>query len=44
MDGAALERLVTDPALASAAREVAAEIAATPPPAELVEPLAALVR
>jgi len=34
-----LERLVTDPALATAAREVAAEIAAMPAPEELVEPL-----
>ena len=44
MNAAALERLVTDPALASSAQEVAAEIAATPPPADLVEPLVALVR
>lgn len=44
MDAAALERLVCDPRLASSAREVAAEIAAAPPPADLVEPLAALVR
>jgi UDP:flavonoid glycosyltransferase YjiC (YdhE family) len=36
-----LERLVTDPALANAAREVAAEIAAMPAPRELVEPLLA---
>ena len=41
---AALERLVTDPSLSSSAREVAAEIAAMPDPAELVEPLAALAR
>jgi hypothetical protein len=34
-----LERLVTDPALTDAAREVAAEIAAMPAPGELVEPL-----
>jgi UDP:flavonoid glycosyltransferase YjiC (YdhE family) len=34
-----LERLVADPALADAAREVAAEIAAMPAPGELVEPL-----
>ena len=34
-----LERLVTDPALAAAAGEVAAEIAAMPPPGDLVEPL-----
>ncbi|WP_097185570.1 glycosyltransferase [Blastococcus haudaquaticus] len=39
-----LQRLVTDPALAVAAREVAEEIAAMPEPAELVEPLAALAR
>ena len=42
LNAAALERLVTDPALASSAREVAAEIAAMPDPAELVEPLVAL--
>jgi UDP:flavonoid glycosyltransferase YjiC (YdhE family) len=41
---ATLERLVTDEALRSSAREVAAEIAAMPSPAELVEPLAALAR
>jgi UDP:flavonoid glycosyltransferase YjiC (YdhE family) len=34
-----LERLVTDPRLATASREVAAEIAAMPAPDELVEPL-----
>jgi UDP:flavonoid glycosyltransferase YjiC (YdhE family) len=34
-----LERLVTDPGLGAAAREVAAEIAAMPAPGELVEPL-----
>jgi len=34
-----LDRLVGDPALATAARQVAAEIAAMPPPADLVEPL-----
>jgi UDP:flavonoid glycosyltransferase YjiC (YdhE family) len=39
---AALERLVGDPALARAAREVADEMAAMPAPAELVEPLLAL--
>ena len=39
-----LERLATDPALARAAREVAAEIAAMPGPADLVEPLAALAK
>lgn len=37
-----LDRLVSDPSLAAAAREVAAEIAAMPPPAELLEPLVAL--
>jgi UDP:flavonoid glycosyltransferase YjiC (YdhE family) len=40
----ALERLVRDPALAERAREVAAEIAAMPAPADLVEPLVALAR
>ena len=39
-----LERLVGEPGLKQAAREVAGEIAAMPAPAELVEPLAALVR
>jgi UDP:flavonoid glycosyltransferase YjiC (YdhE family) len=39
---ATLDRLVTDPELARNAGEVAAEIAAMPAPAELVEPLAAL--
>jgi UDP:flavonoid glycosyltransferase YjiC (YdhE family) len=39
-----LERLVHDPGSARAAREVAAEIAAMPAPADLVEPLAALAR
>jgi UDP:flavonoid glycosyltransferase YjiC (YdhE family) len=39
---ATLERLVSDPELARNAREVAAEIAAMPAPADLVEPLAAL--
>jgi UDP:flavonoid glycosyltransferase YjiC (YdhE family) len=34
-----LARLVTDPGLAAAAAEVAAEIAAMPPPGDLVEPL-----
>jgi UDP:flavonoid glycosyltransferase YjiC (YdhE family) len=34
-----LERLVSDPGLAVAAQEVAAEIAAMPAPADLVEPL-----
>jgi UDP:flavonoid glycosyltransferase YjiC (YdhE family) len=37
-----LVRLVSDPALAEAAREVAAEIAAMPAPRDLVEPLVAL--
>jgi hypothetical protein len=37
-----LERLVSDPGLVRAAGEAAAEIAAMPAPAELVEPLAAL--
>jgi UDP:flavonoid glycosyltransferase YjiC (YdhE family) len=40
---ATLERLVSDPGLAQAAGEVAAEIAAMPAPAELVELLVALV-
>jgi UDP:flavonoid glycosyltransferase YjiC (YdhE family) len=40
----ALERLVTDPALAGAAREVAEEMAAMPAPAEVADELAALVR
>jgi UDP:flavonoid glycosyltransferase YjiC (YdhE family) len=40
---AALERLVGDPALASAARQVADEIAAMPAPAELVGPLIDLI-
>lgn len=39
-----LQRLVADPALASCAREVAAEIASMPGPCELVEPLVELVR
>ncbi|MCZ2857194.1 glycosyltransferase [Blastococcus sp. VKM Ac-2987] len=39
-----LQRLVTDPALRVAAREVAAEIAALPHPADVVEPLVALAR
>jgi UDP:flavonoid glycosyltransferase YjiC (YdhE family) len=39
ISAATLERLVTEPALRTAAGEVAAEIAAMPPPAELVEPL-----
>jgi UDP:flavonoid glycosyltransferase YjiC (YdhE family) len=39
-----LDRLVSDPELAASAREVAAEIAAMPAPAELVEPLVALAR
>jgi UDP:flavonoid glycosyltransferase YjiC (YdhE family) len=38
----ALERLVSDPGLARAAGEVAAEIAAMPAPADLVGPLEAL--
>ena len=37
-----LNRLVGDPRLGRAAREVAEEIAAMPPPADLVAPLAAL--
>jgi UDP:flavonoid glycosyltransferase YjiC (YdhE family) len=41
---ATLERLVSDPELARNAGEVAAEIAATPAPADLVEPLAALAQ
>jgi UDP:flavonoid glycosyltransferase YjiC (YdhE family) len=40
---AALERLVGDPKLAATARDVAAEMAAMPAPAEVVEELAALV-
>jgi UDP:flavonoid glycosyltransferase YjiC (YdhE family) len=39
-----LERLVTEPALKAAAGEVAAEIAAMPPPGNLVEPLLAGLR
>ena len=39
ISAATLERLVTAPELRAAAREVAAEIAAMPPPGELVEPL-----
>ncbi len=39
-----LERLVGDPALAAAAREVAAEIAAMPSPAEVAPSLLALAR
>jgi UDP:flavonoid glycosyltransferase YjiC (YdhE family) len=39
-----LDRLVNDPELKRASREVAAEIAAMPPPEELVEPLLALAR
>jgi UDP:flavonoid glycosyltransferase YjiC (YdhE family) len=42
--GAVLERLVEDDGLKKASSQVAAEIAAMPPPAELVEPLAALAR
>jgi UDP:flavonoid glycosyltransferase YjiC (YdhE family) len=41
---ATLEQLVGDPVLGRNAREVAAEIAAMPPPADLVEPLVALTR
>ena len=41
---ATLERLVSDPVLRRRAQEVAAEIAAMPPPADLVEPLVALAR
>ncbi len=41
---ATLERVVGDPVLRRNAREVAAEIAAMPPPADLVEPLVALAR
>ena len=44
LTAATLERLVSDAALASTAREVAAEIAAMPDPADLVEPLVALTR
>jgi UDP:flavonoid glycosyltransferase YjiC (YdhE family) len=44
IDAAVLDRLVGDPSLAGAAREVAREIAAMPAPADLVEPLAALAR
>ena len=40
---ATLERLIGDPGLAAAARAVAAEIAAMPPPADLVDPLVELV-
>jgi UDP:flavonoid glycosyltransferase YjiC (YdhE family) len=40
---ATLERLVGDPGLAAAAREVAGEIAAMPAPADLVDPLVELV-
>jgi UDP:flavonoid glycosyltransferase YjiC (YdhE family) len=39
-----LERLVTDPGLTAAAREVAAEMAAMPAPDEVVDDLVALVR
>jgi UDP:flavonoid glycosyltransferase YjiC (YdhE family) len=39
-----LTRLVTDPAMAASAQEVRDEIAAMPPPAELVARLAALAR
>ena len=39
-----LERLVTDSRLTQASREAAAEIAAMPPPEDLVEPLATLAR
>ena len=42
--GEVLERLVEDDDLKKASGEVAAEIAAMPPPAELVEPLVALAR
>ncbi len=41
---AALERLVSDPTLRSAAREVAAEIAAMPRPSEVAAGLVALAR
>ncbi|MBM7809100.1 UDP:flavonoid glycosyltransferase YjiC (YdhE family) [Geodermatophilus bullaregiensis] len=41
---ATLERVVGDPVLRRNAQEVAAEIAAMPPPADLVEPLVALAR
>jgi UDP:flavonoid glycosyltransferase YjiC (YdhE family) len=44
IEGDVLERLVTDPGLKQAAGEVADEIAAMPPPADLVEPLVALTR
>jgi UDP:flavonoid glycosyltransferase YjiC (YdhE family) len=39
-----LERLVSDPALAAAAREVAAEMAAMPAPGDVVDDLVALAR
>jgi UDP:flavonoid glycosyltransferase YjiC (YdhE family) len=39
-----LERLVSDPDLKRASREVAAEIAAMPAPIDLVEPLLAAAR
>ena len=39
-----LQRLVSDPALRQASREIAAEIAAMPAPAELVEPVLAVAR
>jgi hypothetical protein len=44
LTGSALEQLAGDPALRIAAGEVAAEIAAMPSPADLVEPLEALLR
>ena len=44
ISGATLQRLARDPDLAAAAREVAAEIAAMPAPAEVVADLAALPR
>lgn len=44
LTAASLERLARDPALRAAAGEVAAEIAAMPAPADLVEPLVALAR
>jgi UDP:flavonoid glycosyltransferase YjiC (YdhE family) len=44
LDGAALERLVGDLGLRAAAREVAAEVAAMPHPADLVDDLAGLAR
>ena len=44
LTAAAFERLVSDAGLAAAAREVAEEIAAMPPPSEVVDDLVALAR